>query len=178
MKNSRLFKNLVDSIEENQLKLGYRKESIRLYYPENTIRHLLGTEAGGEELCKILREALAQYEEQLGKTGLKRLRDGRIGLILSEKASEYVHEHVDPEGFLAAFIALIARHGSTMPEVIQLFHAYSDHVHEEASQNEEFDRLLYFTDGVPDDYYYCIADEGHHLSYHRFIKEDYLDFDF
>jgi hypothetical protein len=42
----------------------------------------------------------------------------------------------------------------------------------------EFDYLVYFEDGVPDDYRYCITDEGCHLIYHRFTPEDYEDFQF
>ena len=38
---------------------------------------------------------------------------------------------------------------------------------------EDFDELLYFEDGVPDEDYYCFKTEGEHLIYHRFTKEDY-----
>ena len=38
--------NLVDVIKEEQAKLGYRKEIIRLYYPLGSLKHLLKTDAG------------------------------------------------------------------------------------------------------------------------------------
>ena len=44
--------------------------------------------------------------------------------------------------------------------------------------NGEFDWLISFEDGQPDAYRYCIADEGCHLTYHRFTKEDYEAFGF
>ena len=43
---------------------------------------------------------------------------------------------------------------------------------------EEFDLLLYFPDGKPDSYYYCLKQEGEHVLYHRFTREDYLSFGF
>ena len=33
-----------------------------------------------------------------------------------------------------------------------------------------------FKNGVPDDYRYCLTDEGCHIIYHRFTAEDYFDF--
>ena len=38
--------------------------------------------------------------------------------------------------------------------------------------------LLEFEDGKPDAYVYCITDEGCHLTYHRFTKDDYEAFGF
>ena len=51
-------------------------------------------------------------------------------------------------------------------------------MHVEALHNGEFDWLVYFEDGRPDAYCYCIADEGCHLTYHRFTKADYEAFGF
>lgn len=89
-----------------------------------------------------------------------------------------MHEHTDPSGFLADFIAAIGRHGCTMDELLAIFHRHGEHVHVEALHNGEFDWLVYFEDGKPDAYCYCIADEGCHLTYHRFTKEDYEAFGF
>ena len=81
-------------------------------------------------------------------------------------------------GFLAAFIAAIGRHGCTMDELLAVFNRYGDRVHVEELHNGEFDWLISFEDGQPDAYRYCIADEGCHLTYHRFTKEDYEAFGF
>ena len=48
----------------------------------------------------------------------------------------------------------------------------------ERRMTEEFDLLLYFPDGKPDSYYYCLKQEGEHVLYHRFTREDYLSFGF
>ena len=40
----KLEKNLMDVVLEEQAKLGFRREKIRLYYPLSTLNHLLGTD--------------------------------------------------------------------------------------------------------------------------------------
>ena len=42
---SRLEKNISDVIKEQQAKLGYMREKVRLYYPLNSLNHFFGTEA-------------------------------------------------------------------------------------------------------------------------------------
>ena len=65
-----------------------------------------------------------------------------------------------------------------MDDVIALFEAYSPCVRVDELRNGEFDFLIRFEDGKPDAFYYCITDEGCHLTYHRFTKEDYEMFGF
>ena len=43
---SRLEKNISDVIKEQQAKLGYMREKVRLYYPLNSLNHFFGTEGG------------------------------------------------------------------------------------------------------------------------------------
>ena len=86
--------------------------------------------------------------------------------------------HIYGSEFISSFIETIGKHGCTIDELLQQFHRYSDHVHVERTTHGEFDYLVYFEDGVPDDYRYCITDEGCHLIYHRFTPEDYEDFQF
>ena len=40
----RLEKNLIDIIKEEQAKLGFRKEAIRLYYPLSSLNHFFEAE--------------------------------------------------------------------------------------------------------------------------------------
>ena len=42
MRFEKLEQNIIDMIKEEQAKLGYRKESIRLYYPLSSLVHLTG----------------------------------------------------------------------------------------------------------------------------------------
>ncbi|MFQ9806557.1 MAG: DUF3877 family protein [Christensenellales bacterium] len=105
-------------------------------------------------------------------------RGDRFCLAVGPKGATWVHAHTNPNGFLAAFIAAIGRHGCTMDELLAVFNRYGDRVHVEELHNGEFDWLISFEDGQPDAYCYCIADEGCHLTYHRFTKEDYEAFGF
>ena len=114
---------------------------------------------------------------ELGEIEVSR-KGERFCLAVGPKGAAWVHEHTDPSGFLADFIAAIGRHGCTMDELLAIFRRHGGHVHVETLHNGEFDWLVYFEDGKPDAYCYCIADEGCHLTYHRFTKEDYEAFGF
>ncbi|MBD5159206.1 MAG: DUF3877 family protein [Ruminococcus sp.] len=53
----------------------------------------------------------------------------------------------------------------------------------EEKNNDEFNYLVYFVDGIPDEYLYCLTVEeeidGHlHITYHRFTREDYEELGF
>ena len=56
---------------------------------------------------------------------------------------------------------------------MKVFQQYSSHVILEKMADMDFDYLIYFADGQPDSYRYCLTKEGHHLIYHRYTKEDY-----
>ena len=44
MNYNRLENSLIDVIKEEQAKLGYMKEKIRLYYPLSSLNHFFGNE--------------------------------------------------------------------------------------------------------------------------------------
>ena len=208
-----LNKSIWDSIKEEQVKLGYRKEVIRLYYPIESVERMLqlsgaetktsdrqkqGTQVsvssmqthedtaceeseggnGGslvsrnKELQDWLSEFAAAERDTLGDIRIS--SDGeRCCFRLPEEAAEYIHEHTPKTGFLYDFIEVIARHGISIEDVFAVFRKYSNKLHIEKLEEDDFDYLVYFEDGVPDDYRYCLTDEGHHIIYHRFTPEDY-----
>ena len=51
----RLYKNLIDIIKEEQAKLGFRRESIRLYYPLSSLNHFFDTQDTEEQMKIIMR---------------------------------------------------------------------------------------------------------------------------
>lgn len=172
-----LKKSIVDAIEEGQIKLGYREETIRLYYPLESLCTLVGKPMDEGQMMRELERFSEAEEAELGKIEISR-KGSRFCLAVGPKGAAWVHEHTDQNGFLTEFIATIGRHGCTMDEVLAVFHRYSEKVHVEALHNGEFDWLIDFEDGQPDAYRYCIADEGCHLTYHRFTKADYEAFGF
>ena len=151
MNFKKLENNLLDMIQEQQVKIGYMSGVTRFYYPLQSLNRLLGTASS---------------------------KNGRFCITLPPQASDYVHENRKPSEFLVRFIGTVARHGCTLDEVMDVFHAYSDHVHVEKTTGTGFDYLVYFEDGIPDDYRYCLSLEGEHMIYHKFTPEDYEDFGF
>lgn len=177
MDYTRLVKNIQDVIKEDQVKLGFRSETIRLYYPLQSLNRLLKTELDDlqmqEELngfCKIVKLNLGEVQVSHNKE--------RFCFLIPPAGVNYVHEQTQESEFIVDFITMIQKHTCTIEEIRELFNRYSDHVHFERTIHGEFDYLIYFEDGVPDDFRYCITDEGCHLIYHRFTPEDYEDFHF
>ena len=172
----RLEKSLIDLVKEEQAKLGYRKEMIRLYYPLSSLNHFMETNADSEEMQELLADFPKAAEDIFGEVGITHAKD-RFCFALSEKASEYVHENVKPNEFIKELVELVAKHGCTMEDIEVLFRSHSDKIVAEPMDNGEFDRMIRF-EGGEDKYYYCFQDEGCHIIYHRFLPEDYADFGF
>ena len=172
----RLEKSLIDLVKEEQAKLGYRKEMIRLYYPLSSLNHFMETNADSEEMQELLADFPKAAEDIFGEVGITHSKD-RFCFALSEKASEYVHENMKPNEFIKELVELVAKHGCTMEDIEVLFRSHSDKIVAEPMDNGEFDRMIRFEEGE-DKYYYCFKDEGCHIIYHRFLPEDYADFGF
>lgn len=59
----RLEKNLIDIIKEEQAKLGFRKEEIRLYYPLISLNHFFEADDDVDEM----QTRLEQFPEEVKK---------------------------------------------------------------------------------------------------------------
>ena len=167
-----LERNVIALVQEFQVKLGDSRDAIALYYPLDSLNRLLGGALDAYEMLK----ALSRFGEATratlggvtatGKSGLFCLRVPAAGV-------EYVHASQPDPAFLRDFIAAISRHGVELEEIISVFRRYSSQVCVERIDSEEFDTLIYFQDGSPDDFRYCVKIEGPHAVYHRFTPEDY-----
>jgi hypothetical protein len=164
-------------IKEEQIKLGYRKETIRLYYPLLSLNRFLKSDCTIEEMKSALEGFGASIGDRLGSIDISN-KGERFCICLSPEASEYVYAHTEKGGFLYEFIGAVSRHGISIDEVISIFKKYSDCVHVEKVAHGEFDYLIYFEDGNPDSFRYCLTVEGEHIIYHRFTVDDYEDFGF
>ena len=152
----RLEKSLTDTIKEEQAKLGFRKEAIRLYYPLSSLNP-------------------ETWQEKLGDVGVTAKKE-RFCFYIPEQGSVYVHEHEKPDEFIRELVELVGRHGCTMQEIRELFCKHSSHVECQKIENGEFDWMFRFAEDEEDPYYYCFKDEGIHIIYHRFLPEDYREF--
>ena len=172
-----LAQNIFDVIEEGQLKLGYRREAIQLYYPLASLNAFMGMSLDRSGMQKALERFSQRHSELFGEIAVSSKGD-RFCLAVPAEGVEYVHAHCDESGFLCEFIRAVERHGATIDDLLAVFRRHSEHVVVQPMQGAEFDYLVYFGDGVPDAYRYCITEEPCHMTYHRFTQADYEAFGF
>ncbi len=169
---SELIKNIIDIIKEEQIKLGYRKEEIRLYYPLDSLNRLIKSECNISEMIGMLHAFSKEVIPMFGDVSVTNDAD-RFCIYLPPKATEYVYHNTEKSGFLYDFIDMISRHGVSIEDILALFQRYSENVHCEKNTTSDFDYLIYFEDGQPDAYWYCLKEEVGHMIYHRYTKADY-----
>lgn len=174
---SKLEKNIIDVIKEEQVKLGYRSELIRLYYPIQSLNRLLTVNYDIVQMHKILKDFCESVKGKLGEIEVTNKKE-RFCFAIPPQGVDFVHQQMGDTEFIYDFIQTIEKHGCTIDDLLNQFYKYSDNVHVEKADHGEFDYVAYFEDGNPDDFRYCITDEGCHMIYHRFTKEDYDDFHF
>ena len=174
MNTEKLEKNIIEMLKEEQIKLGYCSESVRLYYPLESLNRLLDIDLEAPGMQEALKAFAALERERLGDITVSHKGD-RFCLVIPPEGSDYVHSLIGEDEFLVRFVEKMRNHPSSIREVLDVFQTYSGHVRFEKAEGQDFDYLLFFEDGDPDDFYYCITDEGDHLIYHRFTKGDFED---
>lgn len=184
-----LQRSLIDVIKEEQAKLGYYREDIRLYYPLSSLNHFFGTNVGADEMQLIL-DGTGEQDHTPIATGMNEALSDKLGMVevshrgdrfcfhIPPEGVAYVHENTTENEFIRELVQLVAKHGCTIEEVYQLFTKHSGHVRREPMDNGEFDECIWFEDDAEDPYYYCFKQEGEHMIYHRFLPADYEDFEF
>lgn len=182
MNFDRLEKNLTDNIYEAQLKLGYDKRPIRLNYTAASICNLLEEHPADNDLSTALEQFSQFAAPRFGTITFSPIKDGFCFIVPAE-GTAFVHDNAPETSFIADLIELVRRHGITIDDVLSLFRRYSANIcTEDMSSSGEFDLLVYFEDSLPDDYRYCFSVDDDfgccHISYHRFIPEDYAELGF
>lgn len=174
MKSEKLITNIIDQIKEAQIKLGYVKETVRLYYPASSLNAILGLEAKDEhEMVENLQRLFSHMDTELGELRAA-VSGGRVEISISPEGAEYVHKKVESPAFLADLITLFQTHHCCSIEDIRgIFEAHGRYRCEKMAEGSDFDYVMYFEDPSVDEYYYCIKAEMGHTIYHRFTKEDY-----
>lgn len=170
----RLHDYLCDMILEEQLKLGYEKETIRFYSPYASIGHVLGlTERTLDTVMQALVGFADYVQDTLGEMKISRCSGDRICFLIPVQGAVYVHEHRNENPFLEELIQCFCRHGITLADVQNVFFKFSEQVQCIHIGNDDFDDVLFFADGIPDAYRYCVKFDAGHVFYHRFLKEDF-----
>lgn len=177
MNYSSLEKNIIDNIKEQHIKIGYRFEEVRLFYPLKSLNNLLNTSLSISEMKTALNEFSSKLKERYGDIGISNNKE-RFCLKISHKGNEYIHNLDYNTDFLNKLINCVNDTNSTFNDILSIFKEFSNELYIEEIKNGEFDYLIYFKNKLPDAFYYCISTSNNHISYHRFTKEDYLDFEF
>ena len=99
----RLYKNLIDIIKEEQAKLGFRRESIRLYYPLSSLNHFFETQDTEEQMKNRLHGIPDFIKETLGDIKVTSKKE-RFCFYIPEEGSNYVHENTNPNEFIKELV--------------------------------------------------------------------------
>lgn len=168
MDYSILEKNICDMLQEMQLKLGYCREAVRLYYPLTSLNSFFKSDFNIEAMEKELKKFSDYIRDRMGNIEISH-KDERFCIMLSATAAEYVHDNYPDNPFLKELISAISTHCQDIKIIIGIFEKYSSRVCIEQMSEDDFDYRIYFPE---DKYVYYFKDEGCHISYHRFTRLD------
>ena len=84
----RLEKNLIDIIKEEQAKLGFRKEEIRLYYPLISLNHFFEADDDVDEMQTRLEQFPEEVKKKLGDICVTHKKDR---FCLNREVSMYMN---------------------------------------------------------------------------------------
>ena len=87
MEYKRLEQSLIDIVKEEQAKLGYRKEDVRLYYPLSTLNHFFDTEDTVEEMAERLTHLPEDMKARLGEIAVTHKKDRFCTIFRSREVS-------------------------------------------------------------------------------------------
>lgn len=158
MNSEKFIINLMDQIKELQIKLGYARETVRLYYPVESLNALFGIHASdAQEMVHILRNHPDFSDSHLGTLDFC-VYAGRIQVSIPAQGVEYVHEKMETPAFLSDIVLLFqTNHHCTLNDVKAVFEKYSkDYVCEKMPEGTDFDYCMHFKDAQIDAWYYCI----------------------
>jgi len=168
-----LKQNLTDVIKESQIKIGYTPNAVSLHYPVESLNGFLGTDCTIDEMKTVLKGFCEAVRPELGEIRVS-IAEGKFSLTVPVQGVAYIHEHVEGSAFLIDFVALLkTAQNITIEDILKIFRKYSENVICKEIQDDEFSYLVYFGDGKPDDYRYCIDIDFGHAIYHRFTPSDY-----
>lgn len=185
--STELEQHMIDTVKEWQIKIGYRKEAMNLYYPEESLKDMLGLSCDASE--KALKAALKLFAEKTGKVfGQLKVSEkkGRYCIGIPETGCEYIHKNIPDSEFLQAFLKVITGENPTFEKVRGCFkeaaETYREMFAEQDHGTDGMGRVFYFTgegglktpkESKIDHYVYCVELDDFGMTYHRFDWNDY-----
>ena len=173
----KFLKNLMYVIKESLTKLGYTYNEVTINYPVDSLNRLFETQCTEEEMAGVLAQFADYAKKTLGEIRVA-MYEGQYRITVSADGAKYVHENVESGGFVTDLIELFQNHLPSIDDVVKIFGRYSDAVVCKELTNDEFNYVVYFADGVPDNFMYCIDIDEDHATYHRLTPDDYYAFGF
>ena len=169
----KLEKHICDTIKEWQMKIGYQNESMKLYYPAESLVGLLGLEDETEEgIYRGLAKFNELVQERLGNIKCSNNGD-RYCLEISKEGCKYIATQIPDSPFLKKFLEVITSKGVTLEKVVDCFRSFEPNCIVEDETGEGLGHVCMFHDTSIDDYVYCIESDEFGVTYHRFVREDY-----
>lgn len=183
-----LQKHIYDTVKEWQMKIGYREENMKLYYPGTSLRALLGLDADADaaELDGALEQFVQAVQPHLGHIQVScDEKQERYCLDIPEEGIAYIAKEVPDSVFLKRFLGVITSPGSSLDDVEACF---AKTAREQGIGYRKSDRsaeglghvfrFIYPEDAAVcaeerDEYIYCVEADDFGLTYHRFDREDY-----
>ncbi len=168
-----LKKNIMDTIHEGQVKIGYEKSSIQIYYNFPSLEALLGVFVPSvREMDVLMKVFQEQIESSLGPVQITR-EEERYCFKIPEKGTQYVFDTYGENTFLKELIAVLQDKACTIDSILSVFRKQSPDVICQKTQDAEFDYVIYYKDKSIDEFTYCFNIGEMGAYYHRFIEADY-----
>ncbi|MEI3173781.1 MAG: DUF3877 family protein [Lachnospiraceae bacterium] len=180
-----LEQHILDTVKEWQIKIGYRKEAMNLYYPEESLKDMLGLseEATEQELKGALELFKEEAQERLGNVQISE-KARRYCIGIPEEGCEYIHTNVPDSEFLKTFLKTVTGLMPDFAAVRSCFEASAKQQQETFAEQDHgtdgMGRVFYFkgSDNTPesskiDRYVYCVELDDFGMTYHRFTWHDY-----
>lgn len=173
MDYSVLEKYITDFIQEQQLKIGYLKEPIRIYYFLSSLNAYTAQNLSVSDMEAYLGGFSEYVQNRFGSLSISREGE-RFCLLIPKQGVEYIHKLPLHNTFLPDLLNILSCHDCKMEDILGLFFKQPYECHIEHMNGEEFDYLIYFKNHSDDNYRYCFKNESGHITYHRFAPEDYM----
>lgn len=169
-----LEENICDTIKEWQMKIGYRREKMQLYYKDSSLCSLLDVDLSltGAALLKVLSGFSDYSKERLG-TSLFSFRGSRFCIEVSQQGTLFVKENHPDSEFLRDFIDVVTKKGVVPEDIKKVFASYSEEFIFEDRREEDLGYVFFFKNDTIDKYVYCVEWDEFGTTYHRFTKKDY-----
>lgn len=165
-----LQQNIYDTLKEWEIKIGYRREEVQLYYPKESLLELLETEDA--LLARQLQTFCQSVKNELGDICIYETNEkGRYCVRIPAEGVAYVHENIPESPFLKAFLKTVTTPGAKLEDVCNTFYQFSSDVIIEKQEEREWG--IWFSDENIDAYVYYVEEDDFGLEYHRFTKEAY-----